>query len=113
MTRRFLTLFVGVTAIVVLASVMLNPVKAQSTNLWQIYDPTLKSAKYVDLTHAFSPTIPVWPGFARATFDSASAGANIPDYINRGEEYSYPAHGFIATAYNLRCFKTYSACQLN
>ena len=101
MARRFLTLLVGVTTIIFLASVMLNPVVAKSTDLWQIYDTTLKSAKYVDLTHAFSPTIPVWQGFARATFDSTSAGTAIPDYINRGEEYTYGDHGFIATAYNL------------
>ena len=101
MTRQFLTLFAGMTAIVLLTSVMLNPVRPQSTDLWQIYDIALKSAKYVDLTHAFSPTIPVWPGFSQATFDSASAGADIPDYINKGEEYSYADHGFIATAYQL------------
>ena len=28
--------------------------------LWQVYTQTLKKAKYVDLTHAISPTIPVW-----------------------------------------------------
>ena len=103
MTRRFLTLFTGVTATIVLASaMMLNPVQSsQSTNLWQIYDTALKSSKYVDLTHSFSPTIPVWPGFGQASFNSASAGADIPNYINQGEEYSYGAHGFIATAYQL------------
>ena len=101
MTRRFLTLFSGMTVMVILVSLMLNPVSSQSTDLWQIYDTALKSAKYVDLTHSFNPTIPVWPGFAQATFDSAAAGADIPDYINKGEEYSYAAHGFIATAYQL------------
>lgn len=101
MTRRFLTLFAGVTTIILLASVMLNPVKAQSTDLWQIYDTALKSAKYVDLTHAFSPTIPVWPGFGNATFHATSAGADIPNYINTGKEYTYADHGFIATAYDL------------
>ena len=101
MTKRFLTLFTGVTAMVILASVMLNPVSSQTRDLWQIYDTTLKSAKYVDLTHSFSPTIPVWQGFGQASFDSASAGADIPDYINKGQEYSYEAHGFIATAYQL------------
>ena len=85
----------------ILVSVILNPVGAKSTDLWQIYNQTLKSAKYVDLTHAFSPTIPVWPGFSRATFNSTSAGADLPNYINKGEEYTYTAHGFIATAYNL------------
>ncbi len=29
---------------------------------------TLKSAKYIDLTHSITPSIPVWPGFGPATF---------------------------------------------
>ena len=33
------------------------------TDLWQVYERSLKSAKYVDLTHAITPTIPVWKGF--------------------------------------------------
>jgi hypothetical protein len=85
LTRRFLILFVVVTAIVLCASVRLNPVVAKSTDLWQIYDTALKSAKYVDLTHAFSLTIPVWHGFERATFDSTLARADVPNYINAGE----------------------------
>lgn len=101
MNKRFLVLFAGVTAIVLLASVIFNPVKAQGTDLWQVYETSFKSAKYVDLTHAFSPTIPVWSGFGHATFHSASAGADIPDYISIGEEYTYSDHGFIATAYSL------------
>lgn len=80
---------------------MFHPVKAQSTDLWQVYDTTFKSAKYVDLTHAFSPTIPVWPGFGNATFQPAVAGSDIPDYIKKGEAYTYADHGFIATAYEL------------
>lgn len=91
MIKRFLALFLGMTAIVLIGAVAFSPVKAQSTDLWQVYDTTLKSAKYVDLTHAFSPTIPVWPGFGHATFHSTSAGADIPDYIKLGEEYTYPA----------------------
>ncbi len=101
MIRRLLTLLVGVTATAVFVFMMANPIKAQSTDLWQIYNTALKSAKYVDLTHAFSPTIPVWRGFDNAIFDSTAAGADLPDYINTGEEYTYTDHGFIATAYQL------------
>ena len=79
----------------------LNSVQAQSTDLWQVYDTAFKSAKYVDLTHPFNPTIPVWPGFSHAVFQPAVAGSDLPDYINKGEEYTYPDHGFIATAYTL------------
>lgn len=101
MTRRFLILLASVTAIVLFLSTTIDPVTAQSPNLWQIYETTLKSAKYVDLTHAFSPTIPVWQGFGNAIFQATSAGADIPDYIKTGEEYTYSQHGFIATAYEL------------
>ena len=101
MMRRLLILFVGVMATALVILTMAHPVKPQTRDLWQIYDTTLKSAKYVDLTHAFSPTIPVWQGFARANFDSTSAVADLPNYINTGEEYTYAEHGFIATAYQL------------
>lgn len=87
--------------LILLASMLLPSVKAQESNLWQFYNSTLKSAKYVDLTHAFSPTIPVWEGFSHATFRSALAGADISGYIKKGEEYTYSQHGFIATAYEL------------
>ncbi|MDJ0591750.1 MAG: cyclase family protein [Pleurocapsa sp. MO_226.B13] len=101
MMRRLLILFVGVMATALVILTMAHPVKPQTRDLWQIYDTTLKSAKYVDLTHAFSPTIPVWQGFARANFDSTLAGADLTNYINTGEEYTYAEHGFIATAYQL------------
>lgn len=50
---------------------------------------------------AFNPTIPVCTGFGNATFKSAIAGADIPDYIQTGQEYTYETHGFIATDYEL------------
>ena len=62
MMKRFLILL-AITAIVLSICLPLNPVQAESTNLWQIYDKVFKSAKYVDLTHPFNPTILVWPGF--------------------------------------------------
>ncbi|MBD2580255.1 cyclase family protein [Oscillatoria sp. FACHB-1406] len=91
----------GLVAILCLLSIGLHPVRAESSDFWKIYETTFKSAKYVDLTHAFSPTIPVWPGFGNATFEPATAGADLPSYIKTGEEYTYAQHGFIATAYNL------------
>ena len=36
--------------------------------LWQVYQNSLKGAKYVDLTHTITPQIPVWAGFGPATF---------------------------------------------
>lgn len=101
MIKRFFALGIGMMAIVLVGSALFQPVKAQSTDLWQVYETSLKSAKYVDLTHAFSPTIPVWPGFSQATFRAATAGKDIPDYIQTGAEYTYAQHGFVATAYEL------------
>jgi hypothetical protein len=33
-------------------------------SLWKTYNDALKHARYVDLTHAITPSIPLWPGFA-------------------------------------------------
>lgn len=101
MNQRCLIIAIATTAIALILFAPLNSVRAKSTDLWQIYDTAFKTAKYVDLTHAFSPTIPVWTGFGRATFSAAKAGADLPDYINTGEEYTYDRHGFIATGYEL------------
>lgn len=99
--QRLSILFVGTLLTLFLTLTVSSPATAQSSDLWQIYETTLKSAKYVDLTHAFNPTIPVWPGFASATFSPALAGTSIPNYVNKGEEYTYAKQGFVATAYTL------------
>jgi len=85
------------------APIMLTPgvTYAADTSLWDFYQKTLKTAKYIDLTHPFSPTISVWPGFGNAKFKAARAGADIPKYVKKGEVYTYKKHGFIATAYDL------------
>jgi kynurenine formamidase len=72
---------------------------AQQGDLWSMYDATFKKCKYVDLTHAFSPTIPVWPGFGNARFEAAKAGADLGDYASIGDIYEYGKHGFVASAY--------------
>ena len=69
--------------------------------LWEIYDNSLKQAKYIDLTHAFSPSIPVWPGFGHAQFRPAVAGAAIPGEVEKGLEFTYAKDGFVASAYDL------------
>jgi kynurenine formamidase len=74
---------------------------AEDLALWKLYDQTLKSAKYIDLTHAFEPVQPVWPGFAPARFKPAVAGQDIEGYVKAGEEFTYEKHGFVATAYDL------------
>jgi kynurenine formamidase len=74
---------------------------AEELPLWQLYENTFKSAKYIDLTHAFEPVQPVWPGFGSAAFKPAIAGRDLADYAKKGEEFTYDKHGFIATAYEL------------
>ncbi len=101
MKRRFFAIVTGITALVLLVSAVLTPAKSQSMSFWEIYETHFKPAKYVDLTHAFSPTIPVWPGFGNAQFKPTVAGREIPGYVKPGEEFTYAQHGFIATSYNL------------
>jgi len=74
---------------------------AQESSLWPVYENTLKSAKYIDLTHAFEPVQPVWPGFGNAKFKPAAAGRTIEGYVNEGDEFTYDKHGFVATSYEL------------
>src|SRR3546814_7560283 len=66
------------------------------SGLWGLYQNTLRQAKYIDLTHAFSPTIAVWQGFGGAKFKPAVAGADIEGYVKTGQEYTYADHGFVA-----------------
>lgn len=91
-----------VAAIFVLLLIFLTmPAIGGDTNLWDVYNKVLKQAKYVDLTHAFSPTIAVWPGFGQAKFKPATAGQDFKGYCKLGEPFQYDKHGFIATAYEL------------
>src|SRR3546814_15549227 len=80
---------------------MLRPALAEELPLWELYEGTFKSAKYIDLTHAFEPVQPVWPGFGPAEFRPATAGRDLGDFAKKGEEFTYEKHGFIATAYTL------------
>ncbi len=74
---------------------------AEEHPLWQVYETSMKGAKYVDLTHAFGPDIPVWPGFGPAKVKPAVAGARMEGYVEAGQEFTYKEHGFVATAYDL------------
>ncbi|MCF3934597.1 cyclase family protein [Acuticoccus sp. M5D2P5] len=75
---------------------------ADDQGLWGVYESALKGAKYVDLTHTITPSIPVWSGFAASTFGPARAGVDIEGYAKKGEVYTYEKHGFEATEYTLR-----------
>jgi kynurenine formamidase len=89
-------------AVAVVGLVAARPASAQEAHpLWDLYANSFKTAKYVDLTHAFEPVQPVWPGFGHAVFKGAVAGADLGDYAKKGDEFTYEKHGFIATAYEL------------
>src|SRR5512144_1336974 len=67
---------------------------APTPDLWRVYETALARAKYVDLTHTISPSIPVWPGFGPSTFGQA---------LNpkAGKPYTYKDDGFEASRYAL------------
>ena len=67
---------------------------AAAPGLWSLYEQSLKSAKYIDLTHTITPTIPVYRGFGPATFSQT-------DNPETGKPYTYARDGFEATAYRL------------
>jgi kynurenine formamidase len=89
--------------LVLLSLFLVVSVQAQPDDhgLWTMYENHLKGAKYVDLTFAFSPTSPVWPGFDNAEFRATAAGNAIPGYVEEGDTYTYDEHGFVATSYVL------------
>jgi hypothetical protein len=91
-----------IAAIVVVQFVLVvRPAKSEDTSLWDLYSRVFEKAKYVDLTHAFGPTIAVWPGFGNAKFKPAVAGREYTGYCKKGEPFDYDKHGFIASAYEL------------
>jgi kynurenine formamidase len=67
--------------------------RAASPGLWQVYDDTLSKARYIDLTHAMTPGMPVWKGFGPAKF-----GPTVDPSTRR--PYTYGKDGFEATAYS-------------
>jgi kynurenine formamidase len=68
--------------------------KSPEADLWAIYDGVLRDAKYIDLTHTVTPSIPVWSGFGASTF----APAVNPE---TGKPYQYAQDEFEATQYHL------------
>jgi len=66
----------------------------RAADLWHVYDETLKKAKYVDLTHTITPSIPVWKGFGPSKF-----GPTVDPATKR--PYTYEKDGFEATHYDL------------
>jgi kynurenine formamidase len=96
-------LIASLAACVVIGTAMLpcNGNAAEADGLWGVYEHALKGAKYVDLTHTITPSIPVWAGFAESSFAPAKAGSDIEGFAAKGEVYTYAKHGFEATEYSL------------
>ncbi|HEY0781941.1 MAG TPA: cyclase family protein [Thermoanaerobaculia bacterium] len=68
--------------------------KKSAHPLWDLYERSLRGAKYVDLTHTIAPGIPVWAGFGPSKF----APTVNP---KTGKAYTYKDDGFEATHYDL------------
>ncbi len=67
---------------------------ARAPGLWAVYEDALSGAKYIDLTHTITPSIPVWHGFGHARFSPAVDPAT-------GRAYTWAKDGFEATHYDL------------
>lgn len=74
---------------------------ATGPGLWPTYQAHFAGAKYIDLTHAFAPDDPRWPGFGPMTVSAARAAIDVPGFIAAGKEFSYARHGAGITAYTL------------
>lgn len=85
-----LGLFLSVFACISITIAQANP----QPSLWQVYQQSLKPAKYIDLTHLITPSMPVWEGFTSPKF---SATINP----KTGQPYTYQTDGFEATNYLL------------
>lgn len=65
-----------------------------TSGMWKVYFQSLINAKYVDLTHTLSPSIPVWKEFGLSTFGPALRRGT-------GKPFQYKKDGFEATRYSL------------
>lgn len=85
----------------VMGNAVISAAATKTDGLYSFYTDYIVNAKHVDLTHAFSPNIPVWPGFGPATFAPAVGGATMEGFVEKGDEFTYHDHGFQATAYQI------------
>ena len=67
--------------------------------LWPVYQSNFAGAKYIDLTHAFAPDDPTWPGFGKLRVSPARSAIEIPGLIKKGEAFTYAGQGAGITAY--------------
>ena len=81
-------------AVVALLQVAVAAPPERTPGLWSVYNQALKTAKYIDLTHTLTLSIPVWKGFGPAQF-----GPTVNPVT--GQPYQYAKDGFEATQYHL------------
>ncbi len=74
---------------------------ADEPGLWSVYDSALKDAKYIDLTHAITPKMPLWAGFGPLEFSPSQAGADVEGFATKGDVFTWEKSGFEATAFML------------
>ncbi|MFM9828597.1 MAG: cyclase family protein [Sphingomonas sp.] len=74
---------------------------APLNTLWTVYEHDLAGAKYIDLTHAFSPSDPRGTGFGAEVVAPARAAIELPGFMTKGQAFSYEGQGAAITAYTL------------
>lgn len=84
------------------AAVSLADSTTKMPSFYDNYKANFRTARYIDLTHAFSPQGPVWPGFGTDEVHASKAGITMKGYVDKGDTFTYLDHGFIATAYHLK-----------
>ena len=81
-------------ALLLTGSLLVASRPSKETSLWPVYEQYFKNAKYVDMTHKITPSIPVWHGFGPSKFlPTVDPASNRP--------YTYEKDGFEATHYDL------------
>jgi kynurenine formamidase len=71
-----------------------GPPEQPEPGLWPVYTDSLAHAKYIDLTHTLTPSIPVWKGFGPSEFSPTLNPET-------GKPYTYATDGFEASRYVL------------
>jgi kynurenine formamidase len=74
---------------------------ASAMSLTDVYANTLSKARYVDLTHAITPDMPLWIAFAPTKVKASESNKDLQGFVAKGEAFSYVHQGFQATAYEL------------
>lgn len=93
-TRPAMAVLILVAACLLISAGCRSANSNSSPGLWAVYEQTFKNAKYVDMTHEITPTIPLWKGFGPLKFGRTSDPAT-------GKPYTYEHDGFEASAYSL------------